>query len=85
MAMVKQHINRLKDKLKQFYYLLLGHSVCNGDSGGGLFFTDGLISHLRGIVSIGAKKLNEFVCDTDHRAVFTDVSYFLNWIDNNKV
>lgn len=60
-----------------------GNSVCNGDSGGGLVFTDNYRFYLRGIVSISAQKRNQLMCDPNRYSVFTDVSKFLKWIRQN--
>lgn len=62
-----------------------GNSVCNGDSGGGLVFTDNYRFYLRGIVSISAQKRNQLMCDPNRYSVFTDVSKFLKWIRQNMV
>ncbi|XP_034236705.1 proclotting enzyme-like [Thrips palmi] len=58
-----------------------GTSVCNGDSGGGLFVKepDGRW-RIRGIVSVSMFSVNEQSCDSYNYAVFTDVSKFLPWL-----
>ncbi|XP_070501904.1 uncharacterized protein [Chironomus tepperi] len=59
-----------------------GIGVCRGDSGNGLFVTDGTTYYLRGIVSsslIGGP----YGCDVDTYSVFTDVTKYIDWI--NKV
>lgn len=68
-----------------------GTSVCNGDSGGGMFFP--LDNHgntetwyLRGLTSTGVPKHIEVnhesrtVCDASQYIVFTDVAQYLTWI-----
>jgi secreted trypsin-like serine protease len=57
-----------------------GIGVCRGDSGGGLYVTDGNAYYLRGIVSsslIGG----QYGCDVDTYSVFTDILKFINWIN----
>ncbi|KAL7013240.1 hypothetical protein ACKWTF_015288 [Chironomus riparius] len=57
-----------------------GVGVCRGDSGSGLFVTDGSAYYLRGIVSssiIGGR----YGCDVDSYSVFTDVAKYVNWIN----
>lgn len=61
-----------------------GTSVCNGDSGGGLFFpkndTNGTntVWQLKGIVSNTVGIQN--ICDPTRYVIFTDASKFLEWI-----
>ncbi|XP_070501791.1 serine protease gd-like [Chironomus tepperi] len=55
--------------------------VCRGDSGNGLFVTDGTTYYLRGVVSsslIGGP----YGCDVDTYSVFTDVTKYIDWINN---
>lgn len=58
-----------------------GTSVCNGDSGGGLYIKE---PHgrwrIRGIVSVSMFSVNEQSCDSYNYAVFTDVAKFLPWL-----
>ena len=57
-----------------------GVGVCRGDSGSGLFVTDGSAYYLRGIVSssiIGGR----YGCDVDTYSVFTDVTKYVDWIN----
>ncbi|XP_070493055.1 uncharacterized protein [Chironomus tepperi] len=58
-----------------------GIGVCRGDSGSGLIVTDGTTYYLRGIVSsslIGGP----YGCDVDTYSVFTDVTKYIDWINN---
>lgn len=58
-----------------------GTGVCNGDSGGGMYFDDSGIYRLRGIVSIAKSKNGvENFCDANSYVVFTDAAQYLNWI-----
>ncbi|XP_070501605.1 serine protease gd-like [Chironomus tepperi] len=57
-----------------------GVGVCRGDSGSGLFVTDGTTYYLRGIVSsslIGGP----YGCDVDTYSVFSDVTKYIDWIN----
>ncbi|CAG9811221.1 unnamed protein product [Chironomus riparius] len=57
-----------------------GIGVCRGDSGSGLYVTDGSAYYLRGIVSsslIGG----QYGCDVDTYSVFTDALKFMDWIN----
>ncbi|XP_070504113.1 uncharacterized protein [Chironomus tepperi] len=57
-----------------------GIGVCRGDSGSGLFVTDGTSYYLRGVVSsslIGGP----YGCDVDNYSVFTDVTKYIDWIN----
>ncbi|XP_070489969.1 uncharacterized protein [Chironomus tepperi] len=61
-----------------------GVGACRGDSGNGLYVTDGNAYYLRGIVSssiIGGR----YGCDVDTYAVFTDVTKYVDWIDGVSV
>lgn len=63
--------------------------MCNGDSGGGMFFPktkrngEVLSWHLRGLVSVGVALQGKTSCDPSHYIVFTDVAKHLDWIRNN--
>lgn len=56
-----------------------GTGVCDGDSGGGVYVTYGNAFYLRGVTSVSAAN-TALQCDTKKRAVFTDVTYFYDWI-----
>jgi Trypsin len=58
-----------------------GHSVCFGDSGGGLYVKQGNVFYLKGLVSASLKDANEN-CDSFNYAIYTDVLKFKSWIDN---
>ncbi|XP_037913354.1 serine protease SSP1-like isoform X2 [Hermetia illucens] len=60
-----------------------GTSVCNGDSGGGMFFKIKDIYRLRGIVSQSVARDDKKLCDPKHYAVFTDCAQYLDWIESN--
>ncbi|XP_017765289.1 PREDICTED: suppressor of tumorigenicity 14 protein homolog [Eufriesea mexicana] len=57
---------------------LNGSSLCEGDSGGGLFFELGEVWYLRGIVSVSPVKHD--TCDYHSYTVFTSTGYFRDWI-----
>ncbi|XP_058464503.1 polyserase-2-like [Malaya genurostris] len=58
-----------------------GTSVCKGDSGGGMYFSEGDRFVLKGIVSFSGmdEKSN---CDTSKYIVFANVGCYLQWIKN---
>ncbi|CAH1981964.1 unnamed protein product [Acanthoscelides obtectus] len=56
-------------------------SVCKGDSGGGLVFSNTNDSdryYITGIVSLGHRL--KFGCNTNQAALFTNVKYYYDWI-----
>lgn len=55
-------------------------SPCSGDSGGGLIVKSGTKWFLRGIVSAGIRDDETQSCDLKSYSVFTDVTKFTNWI-----
>ncbi|XP_037037355.1 uncharacterized protein LOC119075065 [Bradysia coprophila] len=61
-----------------------GTSVCTGDSGGSMTFEEDGKYYIRGIVSVGASKINrttnQVECDPMQYALFTDVAQYLPWI-----
>jgi len=61
-----------------------GVGVCNGDSGSGLYVTDGNYYSLRGVVSSSAIG-GQYGCDVDTYAVFTDVIKFNDWINGVQI
>lgn len=64
--------------------MFLGTGVCSGDSGGSITFEENGIYYIRGIVSVGASKINhrnqQIECDPTQYAIFTDVAQYLPWI-----
>lgn len=65
---------------------ILGTTVCNGDSGGGMVFLESNSKqqaawYLRGIVSVGKSDFFGQYCDTSSFVVFTDVVQHLPWIN----
>ncbi|CAH0549017.1 unnamed protein product [Brassicogethes aeneus] len=65
-----------------------GTMICNGDSGGGMFFakpgTRGAqtVWRIRGLVSIGVGNQGyRSVCDSQEYTVFTDVAQYQDWIE----
>lgn len=64
------------------FVLIAGTSVCNGDSGGGMYFTkndDADVWQIRGLVSIGVA-LQGKTCNPSHYVIFTDLAKHLDWI-----
>lgn len=58
-----------------------GTSVCNGDSGGGMYVQDGRKWFLRGITSFsGAREDGSNKCDVNKYAGFVNVQYYASWI-----
>uniref|UniRef100_A0A182N6R8 Peptidase S1 domain-containing protein n=1 Tax=Anopheles dirus TaxID=7168 RepID=A0A182N6R8_9DIPT len=57
-----------------------GVSVCNGDSGGGMFFEYGDSWYVRGIVSFMPLQDDGGLCDGSKYTVFTDVAKYREWI-----
>lgn len=69
-------------------FFAVGTSVCNGDSGGGMFFPrvgdDGIETwHIRGIVSLTVPQLGTRICDPNYYSIFTDVAQYLDFIHDN--
>ncbi|KAL9692887.1 hypothetical protein quinque_012172 [Culex quinquefasciatus] len=59
-----------------------GTTVCNGDSGGGLFFQRSDVWYVGGIVSFTEQRKGSQLCQTTGYAGFTDLSGLLSWIMN---
>ncbi|XP_029714839.1 vitamin K-dependent protein C-like [Aedes albopictus] len=58
-----------------------GTSVCNGDSGGGMYFNNGRRWILRGITSFSdAREDGSNKCDVNNYAGFVNVQYYASWI-----
>uniref|UniRef100_A0A336LU43 CSON004787 protein n=1 Tax=Culicoides sonorensis TaxID=179676 RepID=A0A336LU43_CULSO len=60
-----------------------GTSVCNGDSGGGMFFQENGLWTLRGLVSFSSVREDRDVCNPKNYVIFTDVAKYLDWIEKN--
>ncbi|XP_055612801.1 ovochymase-1-like [Uranotaenia lowii] len=59
-----------------------GTTVCNGDSGGGLFFNRNGVWFLGGIISFKKPRPSDNICATDGYAGFTNVAKYLSWMTN---
>ncbi|XP_040154055.1 prostasin-like [Anopheles arabiensis] len=59
-----------------------GVGPCNGDSGGGMFFTAGSVWYIRGVVSFAPNLDSTGKCDPKQYAIYTDVAKYLDWITN---
>lgn len=57
-----------------------GTSVCNGDSGGGMFFEQNGVWRIRGLVSFSSVREDRDVCNPENFVIFTDVAKYLDWI-----
>ncbi|XP_055621700.1 spaetzle-processing enzyme-like [Toxorhynchites rutilus septentrionalis] len=55
-------------------------NVCDGDSGGGMYFKVDNAWYIRGIVSAGARSEKGRHCDPQQFVTFTDIPYYLKWI-----
>lgn len=65
-------------------FAISGTGVCNGDSGGGMYFERNGIYSLRGIVSLTVSRSSEVnLCDPQEYVVFTDAARYLDWIREN--
>ncbi|XP_077291089.1 venom protease-like [Arctopsyche grandis] len=65
-----------------------GTSACNGDSGGGMYFSgrqpfNSNTWYLRGIVSLSVSRSDKNVCDPNQYTIFTDAAQYLDFIDSN--
>lgn len=59
-------------------------NVCDGDSGGGMFFELGNAWYIRGLVSTGVRSKNSRHCDPQQFVVFTDIPYYLKWMHDHQ-
>ncbi|XP_055609714.1 CLIP domain-containing serine protease B14-like [Uranotaenia lowii] len=59
-------------------------NVCDGDSGGGIFFKLGSSWYIRGLVSSGVKSDKDNHCDPTQYAIFSDVPFYLKWINSHQ-
>ncbi|KAJ8956094.1 hypothetical protein NQ318_016547 [Aromia moschata] len=63
-----------------------GTSVCNGDSGSGMFFqkkrsgNENPAWQLRGLVSVGVALQGSGICDASQYVIFTDAAKYTGWI-----
>lgn len=55
-------------------------NVCDGDSGGGMYFKLDNAWYIRGLVSAGVRSDILGHCDPQHYVTFTDIPYYLRWI-----
>lgn len=55
-------------------------NVCDGDSGGGMYFKIDSAWYIRGLVSAGVRSDEKGKCDPQHFVTFTDIPYYLKWI-----
>lgn len=76
----------LTESIKIIFFA--GTSTCNGDSGGGMFFSkvddDGMETwYVRGIVSLGVSRADKNICDPNQYTIFTDSAQYLDFINEN--
>ncbi|KXJ72773.1 hypothetical protein RP20_CCG017259 [Aedes albopictus] len=91
---VVNHATCLKSKPHHFQKLLSDSNycagnrnktnVCDGDSGGGMFFKLDNSWYIRGLVSTGARSEFSSHCDPEQYVVFTDIPYYLKWIHGHQ-
>uniref|UniRef100_A0A182QKT5 Peptidase S1 domain-containing protein n=1 Tax=Anopheles farauti TaxID=69004 RepID=A0A182QKT5_9DIPT len=60
-----------------------GVGPCNGDSGGGMFFTVGNVWYIRGMVSFTKPRDDALTCDTSQYTVLTNVTHYRRWIQSH--
>uniref|UniRef100_A0A182I636 Uncharacterized protein n=1 Tax=Anopheles arabiensis TaxID=7173 RepID=A0A182I636_ANOAR len=60
-----------------------GTGVCNGDSGGGMFFHFQNRWYLKGVVSFSNTNDYSGVCNLKQYIGFTDASQYIDWVYNN--
>lgn len=63
-------------------------TVCNGDSGSGMYFVEKNFGnqevwHLRGLASLTVSKKDINICDPNELTVFTDVAQFHDFLADN--
>lgn len=61
----------------------IGTSVCNGDSGGGMYFEQDGLYKIRGIVSLTVSRSDANICNPQQYVIFTDAAKYLDWISEN--
>lgn len=93
---VVDHATCIKTKPRHFQKLLSKQNsnycagnrtktnVCEGDSGGGMFFLLDNTWYIRGLVSTGARTPNGDHCDPQQYVVFTDIPYYLKWLHDHQ-
>ncbi|XP_055609715.1 chymotrypsin-like protease CTRL-1 [Uranotaenia lowii] len=59
-------------------------NVCDGDSGGGIYFRLGSSWYIRGLVSNGVKSDEDNRCDPSQYAIFSNIPFYLKWISNHQ-
>lgn len=77
---------KLPSKFKEYHSHFLpsiGTSVCNGDSGGGMFFQENDLWTLRGLVSFSSVREDRDICNPKNYVIFTDIAKYLDWIEKN--
>ncbi|XP_058458157.1 basement membrane-specific heparan sulfate proteoglycan core protein-like [Malaya genurostris] len=62
-----------------------GTSVCNGDSGGGMYIYQNNDWYLRGVVSFSATRNGTNLCDLYSYAGFVNVQYYAKWIQQQLI
>lgn len=78
------HFRRRYSPFANVNFCLAGTGVCNGDSGGGMFFERNGLYSLRGVVSLGVSQKDEpKTCNLQQYVVFTDAAKYLDWIREN--
>lgn len=59
-------------------------NVCDGDSGGGMFYNIGSSWYIRGLVSTGVRPVGDSACNPKEYVIFSDIPYYLEWISKHQ-
>ncbi|XP_055531960.1 polyserase-2-like [Wyeomyia smithii] len=81
-----EHFSKLLSKEKSNY--CAGNqnmtNVCDGDSGGGMYFIIDNAWYIRGLVSAGVRSERKGRCDPRQFVTFSDIPYYLKWLTKHQ-